>query len=125
MSLMGGGKAMGAPRLRLRIDLGPRRVGPGKIAILEAIAREGSISAAARGLRMSYRRAWELVEDLNATFGRPVVAASAGGSRGGGARLTPLGEEVITCFRAAESAATEAAAPHLARLAAQGWGGEG
>jgi molybdate transport system regulatory protein len=71
--------------LSIRIDLvGGTRIGPGKIALLEAIAREGSISAAGRALRMSYRRAWELVEDLNRGLGAPVVrrpVASAAAAR--------------------------------------------
>jgi molybdate transport system regulatory protein len=107
-----------APHLRLRVDCGPRRLGPGKVALLEAIGREGSISAAARSLAMSYRRAWELVEDLNTTFGQPVASTAAGGSRGGGAVLTPLGQEVIAIFRTVERDAAAAAAPALSRLAA-------
>jgi molybdate transport system regulatory protein len=65
---------------------------------------------------MSYRRAWELVEDLNRATGTPVVATAAGGPGGGGARLTPAGEEVIACYRTLERAAAEAGAAALARL---------
>src|SRR5665213_2418635 len=76
-------------RLSIRIDLASgARVGPGKVALLEEISRCGSISAAGRALKMSYRRAWELVEDLNRHLGTPVVSTAAGGSGGGGARLT-------------------------------------
>ncbi len=78
-----------ADRLSIRLDLASgARIGPGKIAVLEEIARSGSISAAGRALRMSYRRTWELVEDLNRTLGTPVVETAAGGSGGGGAVLT-------------------------------------
>ena len=103
--------------LSLRIDLAGGRIGPGKIALLEAIAREGSISGAARSLGMSYRRAWELVSALNETFASPVVAKLAGGSGGGGASLTRLGQELLTGYRAIEAAALEAAALHLQELA--------
>jgi molybdate transport system regulatory protein len=65
---------------------------------------------------MSYRRAWELVEETNAIFGRPVVACRAGGRRGGGAELTPLGLALISRFRAIEEAAFAAAGPHMAAL---------
>lgn len=103
--------------LSLRIDLAGGRIGPGKIALLEAIARDGSISGAARSLGMSYRRAWELVSALNETFASPVVAKLAGGSGGGGASLTLLGQELLTGYRAIEAAALEAAALHLQELA--------
>ena len=103
--------------LSLRIDLDPGgRIGPGKIELLERIAAFGSISAAGRSMDMSYRRAWELVDDLNAIFGKPVVERQTGGRRGGGARLTDLGLALVTRFRAVERAATEAAADHLAAL---------
>ena len=76
-------------RLSIRVDLaGGARIGPGKVAVLEEIARSGSISAAGRTLRISYRRTWELVEDLNRSLGTPVVETAAGGSGGGGTVLT-------------------------------------
>lgn len=104
-------------RLSIRIDLGPgHRVGPGKVRLLEAIAEHGSISAAGRALGMSYRRAWTLIEALNAGFGRPVVETQAGGRDGGGARLSPLGAGLVADYRAIERAAAQAAAPVLARL---------
>lgn len=108
----------GPRRLSIRIDLGPdHRLGPGKVRLLEMIAEHGSISAAGRALGMSYRRAWLLVEAMNAGFGRPVVDAQIGGKAGGGARLSELGTEVVTQYRAVETAAEAAAAPFLARLA--------
>ena len=77
------------PSLSLRINLDPDgRIGPGKIELLEQIAAFGSISAAARGMEMSYKRAWDLVEEMNTIFGKPVVAAQTGGKHGGGAQLT-------------------------------------
>ncbi len=103
--------------MSIRVDLeSGARIGPGKVAVLEEIARSGSISAAGRALRISYRRTWELVEDLNATLGAPVVATAAGGSGGGGATLTELGEAVVARYRAIEIECAAAARKHLAAL---------
>jgi molybdate transport system regulatory protein len=105
--------------LSIRIDFGPDlRVGPGKIALLEKIGELGSISAGGRAMDMSYRRAWELIEELNTIFGKPVVDSRSGGRKGGGATLTPLGQSLITRYRAMEEAAAAATAPHLKALAA-------
>jgi molybdate transport system regulatory protein len=104
-------------RLIIRVDLASgARIGPGKVALLEQIARTGSISAAGRALRMSYRRAWELVEDLNRHLGTPVVATAAGGAGGGGARLTQAGESIVSEYRALETVAAKAAQQHLTAL---------
>ncbi len=92
------------------------KIGPGKVAVLEEIARSGSISAAGRALRISYRRTWELVEDMNASLGAPVVQTAAGGSGGGGASLTELGVAVVTRYRAIEEECAVAARKHLAAL---------
>ncbi len=108
------------PSLSLRIDLDPDgRIGPGKIELLEQIASFGSISAGARQMNMSYKRAWDLVEEMNQIFGKPVVAAQTGGKRGGGAQLTAVGLAVVTRFRAIERAATAAAEPHMVALQAE------
>lgn len=107
------------PSLSLRIDLQPGgRIGPGKIALLEAIAECGSISAAGRALGMSYRRAWELVEETSGIFGQAVTARQAGGRNGGGATLTPFGVDLISRYRAVEQAAAEVACKHLQVLQA-------
>jgi molybdate transport system regulatory protein len=104
-------------RLNVRIDLAcGLRIGPGKVAVLEAIARSGSISAAGRALRMSYRRTWELVEDLNTGLGTPVVETAAGGSGGGGTVLTQAGRAVIERYRAIELDTALAARKHLLAL---------
>ncbi len=104
-------------RLSIRVDLASGgRIGPGKIALLEAIAANGSISGAGRALKMSYRRAWELVEDLNRGLGAAVVQTAAGGSGGGGARLTAAGALVVAEYRALEAATAAAAAPYLQKL---------
>ncbi len=91
-------------------------MGPGKIDLLEAIAARGSITGAARDLGMSYRRAWLLVDMMNRCFKGPVVKAGAGGQRGGGAVLTPLGAEVVRRYRRIEALAAKAAARELAAL---------
>ncbi|HTO08524.1 MAG TPA: LysR family transcriptional regulator [Myxococcota bacterium] len=96
--------------VRLRIDLAPSgSVGPGKIALLEAIDATGSLSQAARDLGMSYRRAWGLLDDLNHSLREPVAAASAGGAGGGGAALTEFGRELVATYRAVERIAVKAA----------------
>ena len=82
----------------------------------EQIAALGSISAGGRAMDMSYRRAWELIEELNSIFGKPVVESRSGGRKGGGATLTPLGLSLISRYRAMERAAAAATAPHLAAL---------
>jgi molybdate transport system regulatory protein len=103
--------------LSIRLDLASgARIGPGKVAVLEEIARSGSISAAGRVLRMSYRRTWELVEDLNRTLGVPVVETAAGGSGGGGAMLTPAGKAIVERYRAIELDTALAARKHLQML---------
>ncbi len=105
--------------LSIRVDFeGAGRMGPGKIALLEGVARHGSISAAGKAMGMSYRRAWELVAELNATFDRPLVAAKVGGRHGGGSALTPFGEELVTHYRAIEAKAEAAAQAHLHALEA-------
>jgi molybdate transport system regulatory protein len=81
-------------------------MGPGKADLLQAIGETGSISAAGRAMRMSYRRAWILVDEMNAAFLRPLVASKAGGSHGGGAALTRLGREVLKRYRDMEKAAS-------------------
>jgi molybdate transport system regulatory protein len=106
-------------RLTVRVDFGSgRALGPGKIRLLEAIDRSGSISEAGRSLKMSYRRAWPLVDDMNSCFRGPVVATKPGGAHGGGAELTALGQELIKKYRSIEAEATSAAGPHLRRLEA-------
>jgi molybdate transport system regulatory protein len=96
-------------RLTIRLDFGVgRRLGPGKVALLDAIDATGSITAAATAMGMSYRRAWLLLDATNAMFRTPVTETAHGGRRGGGARLTPFGHEVVTRYRAVEAALREA-----------------
>ncbi|HEY5638191.1 MAG TPA: LysR family transcriptional regulator [Burkholderiales bacterium] len=104
--------------LTLRV-LGTRgaAMGPGKAELVEHIAATGSISAAARAMGMSYRRAWVLVEALNADFRQPVVATAVGGRRGGGAQVTAYGARLVARYRAMERKAHAAIAPELGRFA--------
>src|SRR6202453_4886870 len=101
---------MAGAHLSIRIDLQTGdRIGPGKIELLEAIRSTGSISAAARSTGMSYRRAWLLVEEINRALREPTVTAETGGVRGGGAVVTPVGEQVVGLYRVIESQARTAA----------------
>ena len=105
--------------LTLRIDFpSGHRLGPGKVQLLEAIEQEGSIAAGGRTMQMSYRRAWLLVSEMNRMFGASVVDAQHGGTRGGGARLTALGRNVIAHYRASEAKALRAASIHMDALRA-------
>jgi len=101
--------------LRLDFDAG-RKLGPGKIALLEAIRETGSISAAGRAHQMSYRRAWLLVEELNTMFAEPLVLARPGGANGGGATLTAAGERVVSLYREAERKSRVGASAEIARI---------
>jgi molybdate transport system regulatory protein len=106
-------------RLTLRLDFGPgQAVGHGKIRLLEAVRDHGSISAAGRSMGMSYRRAWLLVDALNALFEEPVITTKHGGQGGGGAELTPFGSRVVEQYHAIEAKAHQAVAADLATLAA-------
>ncbi len=104
--------------LRLRIVMAGAMVGPGKAQLLEGIAATGSIAAAGRAMGMSYKRAWLLVEEMNAAFRAPLVASLRGGAGGGGARLTPEGEQVLALWTRIADAAQAAAAPAMAEMEA-------
>lgn len=94
--------------ISLRIDFGDKRLGPGKVLLLERIAEHGSIAAAGRSLGMSYKRAWMLVAETDAIFGQPTVEKQQGGKEGGGARLSSLGETIVRAYRQAERLAAKA-----------------
>src|SRR5687767_1226356 len=103
--------------LTLRVmGKGVPAIGPGKAELIERVAKTGSISAAARAMGMSYRRAWQLVEALNRDFQKPVVLTAIGGQRGGGARVTPFGNEIVALFRKMEDKASAAIAGELRRF---------
>ena len=105
------------PAIRIRIVFGDdEMIGPGKAELLERIGRTGSISAAAREMGMSYKRAWMLVETLNAMFRDPVVSSTRGGQQGGGAVLTETGGRVLDLYRRFEAEAATSGAEPLAEL---------
>lgn len=102
---------MSVAQLQVRILFSdPVNLGPGKVRLLEAIRVSGSISGAGRALKISYRRAWLMVDALNRAFPSPLVDTSAGGVKGGGAKLTGLGEAVLDCYRRMEAKASKAIA---------------
>jgi molybdate transport system regulatory protein len=108
-----------AAALTIRIDFGAfGYLGPGKIALMELISKHGSISAAGKEMGMSYRRAWLLVDEINRIFREPLVETQMGGSGGGGARLTRLGRDVVSRYRAIEGAAATATAADIRALKA-------
>ena len=105
--------------LHLRVVLpGGVVIGPGRADLLQAVREHGSISAAGRAIGMSYKRAWELIEAVNACFQAPLIEASAGGRAGGGTRLTAAGEAVLASYRRIETAAAGATAEEQRELAA-------
>lgn len=104
-------------RLTIRIDFDDgSALGPGKVRLLELIAETGSIRKAAAGMKMSYRKAWLLLQALEKTFGAPLVETTTGGSKGGGARLARLGRDVVGRYRNLEAAAADAAAKDFKAL---------
>jgi molybdate transport system regulatory protein len=106
-------------RFRLRVTTGDTiAIGPGKIDLLEAIVETQSITAAARSIGMSYRRAWILVDQINACLRQPAVTSAKGGEHGGGSRLTAVGEDLIERYRRIEARAAEACAEDIEVLLA-------
>lgn len=106
--------------VRFRVDFTSScSLGPGKIDLLEGIERSGSLRQAALALGMSYRRAWLLLDAINHSFTEPATTASVGGHGGGGVTLTPFGQEIIRCYRAASRTIEQVAKNELAPLAAK------
>ncbi len=104
-------------RVRLRVQTGADiLLGPGRIDVLQGVAETGSIAEAGRRLGMSYQRVWSLVQAMNAAFEAPLVTKQRGGSSGGGAVLTPAGQQVLSAYRAAEAAALRATHPHMSAV---------
>lgn len=91
-------------------------MGPGRAELISRIGKTGSISAAARQMGMSYRRAWQLVTAMNESFNRPVVITSVGGRHGGGAQVTPFGKRLVALYRVMEHKASAAIAADLKRF---------
>ena len=108
-----------ALKLRMRVSVGELiAVGPGKIALLEALVQTQSITQAAKALGMSYRRAWMLVDELNRALKEPAVATAVGGTHGGGSVVTETGLQLIALYRGIESQAQKAAQADIKRLLA-------
>ncbi len=104
-------------RFRLRVTAGDAiAIGPGKIALIEAIADTGSITAAAKSLDMSYRRAWLLLDELNRSLAKPAVDSAKGGPHGGGSQVTAVGVQLIMLYRNIEVTAAQACRSDFSRL---------
>ncbi len=106
--------------VRFRLDIADGlSIGPGKVELLELLGEHGSISAAARAMRISYRQAWLLLDSLNKGFGEPVFETTTGGRRGGGARVTPFGKRLVDRYRALEASIERLAQQTTADLASR------
>lgn len=106
------------PGLTLRVLAGGSpAMGPGKARLIGFIDSTGSISAAAREMGMSYRRAWQLVEAINASFNEPIVVTAVGGKRGGGAVVTDFGKQMVEAYSRMEAKASAAIAADLGKYA--------
>ena len=104
-------------RFRLRVTTGDEiAIGPGKISLLEAIGETGSLTAAARQIGMSYRRAWLLLDLLNRSLERPAVTSAKGGEHGGGSELTGVGRKLIGLYRGIEATAGQACADEIKQM---------
>lgn len=106
-----------ALKLRMRVTVGEViAIGPGKIALLEALDETGSITAAAKSLDMSYRRAWLLIDETNRALKEPAVATAAGGAKGGGSALTDSGRALVALYRQIEETALAACKGEIKQL---------
>jgi molybdate transport system regulatory protein len=110
-------KTLPEVRFRMRVRKGETvALGPGKVDLLEAVREHGSISAAARSLDMSYRRAWLLIDELNKSLKSPATVSEQGGQSGGGCVLTPVGENIVRLYRDIEAQAQKACAKQIGEL---------
>ena len=108
-----------AARVQFRLRIGDGKswaIGPGKVALLEAIDQTGSISAAARKLKMSYKRAWDLISEMNGSLASPAVTTAPGGRSGGGTKITPVGRRIVETYREIERSAAANAASRIQSL---------
>lgn len=104
-------------KLRMRVTVGEViAIGPGKVALLEALEQTGSITAAAKSLGMSYRRAWLLIDELNHALREPAVSSATGGAQGGGSQLTDSGRELLALYRGIEATALQACQADIRKL---------
>ena len=109
-------KKFGTPEKKAHLRVICATLGPGKAHLLELIADKHSITEAARQMKMSYKRAWQLVEEMNRALVAPAVVTAKGGANGGGAALTPTGQVLVTTYRAMEASARQAAAAEIETL---------
>lgn len=109
-------KRFGTPEKQIHLRIIASTIGPGKARLLGLIAEKESLSEAARAMKMSYKRAWELIEALNGCFREPLVVSKTGGSRGGGSQLSPMGEKVLKLYDAIYAKSLAAGARDLKRL---------
>lgn len=106
-------------RFRMRVTIGDViAIGPGKIALLEAVDRTGSITAAAKSLGMSYRRAWILLDEMNRALRHPAVGSAKGGADGGGSTLTDAGRQLVALYRRIEETAAATSGDDIRELMA-------
>ena len=104
-------------KMRIRIYVGDRMLGPGKMELLAHIDETGSLTAAAKRMGMSYMRAWKLVQELNRDQERPMIETRRGGAMGGIAKVTGVGKKVLKLYQTMERAGTEAASSYSKKLA--------
>jgi molybdate transport system regulatory protein len=104
--------------IRIYLDQSHHGLGPGMAQMLEGVAAHGSIRKSAAAMAMSYRKAWLLIQNMQESFGGPVVTTSIGGNDGGGATLTPLGKTLLGTFRRIEARAVRATADDVKKLVA-------
>jgi molybdate transport system regulatory protein len=104
-------------KMRIRVYVGDHMLGPGKMELLEHIDATGSLAAAAKKMRMSYMRAWTLVQNLNCNPNRPMIEMSRGGVGGGTAKVTQLGKKVLALYQSMDRESTKAAGPYSRKLA--------
>jgi len=106
----------GTPTLKILLGAAVA-LGPGKVALLEAVDQTGSITGAARAMGMSYRRAWKLIEAMNCDFKSPLIITNAGGPGGGGAQVTIAGFDALTRYRSMEENAGKAVGREISDFA--------
>jgi molybdate transport system regulatory protein len=104
-------------KMRIRVYAGKRMLGPGKMELVAHIDATGSLAAAAKKMRMSYMRAWTLVQNLNSNPNRPVVEMSRGGVGGGTAKVTQFGKQVLAIYQTMDRESAKAASPYSRKLA--------
>lgn len=103
--------------LKLRLHRGDDiALGPGKIELVEALQNTASISSAARSLKMSYRRAWDMIDTMNQCFEYPLVTTVTGGKGGGGVELTDLGQQVLSQYKSMEQTTIQSIEADMTQL---------